>query len=90
MRDYPHYHDNCALCWWRTGAALCVGHGPEDYSDTPEGQAVQVLSSVERAIAAERARCVARVKHWFGGDSIDDDGYECVLEIENGKEAPRS
>ncbi len=47
MREYPHYHDNCTLCWWRTGKAFCVGHGPEDYGDTPEGQAVQAAAKAD-------------------------------------------
>ena len=39
--------------------------------------AVQIAEAIE----AERARCVAIVKRWFGGDDICDRGYECVQEI---------
>ncbi len=39
--------------------------------------------AAEEMVAAERERCVAWIKHWFGGDNIDDRGYECVREIKN-------
>ncbi len=43
---------------------------------------IQIYFDEERE--RERKRCVERIKHWFGGDCIDDRGYECVREIENG------
>jgi hypothetical protein len=45
----------------------------------------RALVPTARAIAAERERCIARVKHWFGGDDIFHQGYECVREIESGR-----
>ncbi len=36
-------------------------------------------------VASERERCIERIKHWFGGDSMWDRGYECVREIQSGR-----
>jgi hypothetical protein len=46
-------------------------------------------AAYERGRRDERRRCVAKIKHWFGGDSIDDHGYECVREIEMAEAEPR-
>lgn len=39
------------------------------------------LAAYERGRSIERAWCIAKIKHWFGGDDPFDQGYECVREI---------
>ena len=50
----------------------------------PECGCKQIPTAIAVAVGKERARILATVKHWFGGDDIFDQGYECVREIENG------
>ncbi len=51
-------------------------------SEPPNDPELALLEAYERGRSDARARCLARIKHWFGGDNIWDQGYECVREIE--------